>query len=99
MNTEIYPIEEELHKIRGWSFIDFTGLMGFIHGIWEYVAEPNPSWCGWKQKGLVYWLHTGGWSGNESIISAMQENHIFWAMCWLSSKRGGHYKFHIPRMR
>ena len=36
---------------------------------------------------------TGGWSNNECVISAMQENYLMWGMCWYSSTRGGHYRF------
>jgi len=38
-------------------------------------------------------LHTGGWSGNEEIIRAMQDNRVWWGMFWESSRRGGHYEF------
>jgi hypothetical protein len=40
-------------------------------------------------------LHTGGWSGNEEIISVLQ-NSMFWVMYWQKSERGGHYYFELP---
>lgn len=39
-------------------------------------------------------LHTQGWSGNESIVNALQKT-MFWFMFWQKSVRGGHYYFKI----
>ena len=39
-------------------------------------------------------LHTGGWSGNEDLIRALQKSY-FWSF-WRISKVGGHYYFKIP---
>ena len=40
------------------------------------------------------YISTGGWSGNEDLIGAMQNNAMLWIMTWVSSRRGGHYTFH-----
>ena len=40
---------------------------------------------------------TGGWSGNESVISALRENHLAWALTWRLSTRGGLHIFEYPR--
>ena len=39
--------------------------------------------------------HTGEWSGNESIISEMKRNSLFWSFCWRKSITGGHFWFKI----
>ena len=43
-----------------------------------------------------YHFNTGGWSGNEEIIDALQRNAMFWARCWEMSKRGGEHVFRLP---
>lgn len=94
-----YPSDVELERIRGWPCPD-TGdwkpLMELIEDIWQYA----PDW-GWHEESsptpghLGYHISTGGWSGNEDIISAMQDNAMFWLMCWEESRRGGHFTFRV----
>ena len=39
-------------------------------------------------------LATGGWSGNEEVISALHDNEWFlWSMFWQKSERGGLHVF------
>jgi len=88
-----YPTEQELEKIEKWPHNDFRGLMDFIYDIWEFA-----DW-GWSEKKLKdaikYDISTVGWSGNEDIIRALEKNPLFWTMCWVQSRRGGHYIFHV----
>ena len=86
-----YPTDSELDQIKRFEPMQFMDMMRFIREIWNYEDIGY-----WQKRGRTYWLHTGGWSGNESIIEAMIENRMFWCVCWVSSKRGGHYRFHIP---
>ena len=39
-------------------------------------------------------MHTGGWSGNEEIMSAVQST-MFWYFYWTRIERGGHYYLEI----
>jgi len=83
-----YPTEQQLVKIETWPANDLEGLMGFIQPLWAYAD------CGyWSQLDGVYRISTAGWSGNEEIISSLQQNHIWWMMFWYQSRRGGHYIF------
>lgn len=92
-----YPTEEELVEIEKWPGLnkasDYKGLMARVKELWHYpdrfVEKEND----------IYYLSTGGWSGNESIIHALRDNYLFWAMCWLSSRRGGHYEFEVKELR
>ncbi len=81
-----YPTDEELKKIAEWPLKtreDYIGLMEYVASIWKWGAEVK----GKHIKTLR--LATGGWSGNESIIQALNENYMFGMVCWQLSKRGG----------
>lgn len=41
-------------------------------------------------------LATGGWSGNESLIHALQANRVAWLVLWQLSAKGGLYILRIP---
>lgn len=88
-----YPSEQTLKQITDWPHEDFTGLIDFIspyfsrYGrIWERTDSTQPN---------VLKMATGGWSGNEDIIEAMQENHMLWSTKGLSSNSGGLFTFEI----
>lgn len=92
-----YPSEQTLQTIREWppqesagQPIRFIQLMKFMQEAWRYAD------CGYFQvEGDNYHISTAGWSGNESLIEALQENFIFWSVCWRLSRRGGHYEFEV----
>lgn len=87
-----YPTEETLDAIKQWPHTDFDGLMSFCEEAWVYDDYWTRTFNGQRIE-----AHTGGWSGNESIINALGENTVFWLMCWPESKRGGHYVFELPK--
>lgn len=96
MSADEYPDEEYLELLRKWDTTDGTwaSFMAEVRELWW-----QESW-GWSQfqdtNGVEHYLiSTGGWSGNESLIEAMQSNVMFWLMCWRQSNRGGHYHFVI----
>jgi hypothetical protein len=101
LDDDGYPTENALEIIRLWDWNDQKGWFDFIKSIWWH-----PSW-GWSegeepheyQKDEIvyrYNISTGGWSGNESIIQAMEQNkNILWSLTWVQSRRGGHYIFEI----
>lgn len=101
MTEDGYPTEDELRRIREWpcSETGITSLLDYVRGLWAYA-----DW-GWSERdydvlktsGRRYNLSTAGWSGNESLIEALRENDIFWNLCWISNRRGGHYEFHVPQ--
>ena len=96
-----YPSEETLdrirnfdifeHKVGGNSLDNLPQLIELIFRNWEYS-----DW------GFIYHpdtgcleLHTAGWSGNESVIAALEETVGFWSMFWRKSTCGGHYWFKL----
>lgn len=86
-----YPTEEALERIRTWPATDLRGMMAFVRELWAYPEYWHESERDGK---TVIAMSTAGRSGNESLIEAMQENRIFWLICWQSHRRGGHYEFH-----
>lgn len=96
LDEDGYPTEYALLKVQKWPWADTKGWFDFIKSIWNM-----PSW-GWHQvecnlgsPKIKYSISTAGWSGNESIITAMQKNNMLWWYTWYSSRRGGHYEFEI----
>lgn len=97
-----YPTNKELKTIEKWTLEQgYIELMEYIKELWWM-----PDW-GWKEEDVYaeykptkvlhrqYKLSTGGWSGNEEIITAMQNNTFFWVMCWEQSQRGGYHVFDV----
>ena len=105
VDDEGYPTEAALGKIVKWDYKDgWTGLLEFVGRLWAYadagywsmekdvVVRDLPNY---KVVADVYHLSTAGWSGNESIIRALEKNWMFWTFCWEQSKLGGHYIFDV----
>ena len=44
----------------------------------------------------VWQYHTGGWSGNESIIRVLQDT-VYWHLVLDRYDAGGHYYFKLPK--
>jgi hypothetical protein len=104
LDEDGYPTEAALEKIEKWDYKDgWTELLEFVRGLWVHRK-----YCWSMEKNVttfdtpnykivvdVYHMSTAGWSGNESIIRALEKNWMFWTFCWEQSKRGGHYIFHV----
>lgn len=91
--TDDYPLQKVLEEITNFNVIenDVMILVKLICDIWHWEDYA-------VLKGKKLELHTGGWSGNESIITALMRNKTFWNMCWQKSVTGGHYFFKIPKI-
>ena len=90
-----YPTEATEKFIASWpNYMQFRELMEYVKKAWRYA-----DW-GWSEEettdgGRRYSISTAGWSGNESLIGALQDNRMFWMLCWQESRRGGHYVFEV----
>ena len=104
LDDDGYPTESALQLLERWHWADAKGWFEFAKSIWW-----SPDW-GWHETegGEDRWLNqelppdahryhisTGGWSGNEAVIRAMQSNSFMWALNWVQSRRGGHYIFEL----
>lgn len=84
-----YPSAEMLQAVKEWDYSDCAGLFDKLQSVWIYPTY-------FKREGWTLNVSTAGWSGHEDLIHALQENRMIWSICWVSSRRGGHYAFEIP---
>lgn len=82
-----YPTEATLDAI--------AGFRGSPEQLLEAVSPLFTQYGRCERKGDTWIIATGGWSGCESVIRAMQKNHLFWGVAWCLSKRGGYYEFDL----
>lgn len=100
LDEDGYPTQDALTIIELWPYTDCKGWFIFINQLWAMKSfgwsegEADHSYIKDK-KVYLYELSTAGWSGNESIIRAMEANEFLWHLVWVQSRRGGHYQFEI----
>ncbi len=106
LDEDGYPTESCLKLISIWHWSELESCFTFIKSIWHLASW---GWCEedgghdtWLNQGVAsnihrYHISTAGWSGNESIIRAMQKNMMLWHSCWVQSRRGGHYIFELEK--
>lgn len=107
LDDDGYPTEAALDVVELWHWTDAQGWFNFIRSLWAYRSwgwtekiEPHElaNHERYKDKTVHrYYVSTAGWSGNESIIAAMQRNEMMWHLNWAESRRGGHYIFELKR--
>lgn len=100
-----YPTDETLQAIREWPHTDFRGLILFAKEAFEggrscgwfenRTGKAEIAFCDYEDDGNWWCCATGGWSGCESVIAALQDNAFFWFCCWRASLRGGYFEFHV----
>lgn len=98
MDSDGYPEEEELQTIREWPYeLGFHDLMAYVKERWW---SANWGWTTYQDGDKTHHLiSTGGWSGNEEIVSALKNNRMFWMINWKMSRSGGHYQFIVADLK
>lgn len=102
-----YPDEATLSRIATWEIAWEDKGTFPLYGPWFAFIKAHwwmPDW-GWQEfdgeddgrPARVYHISTGGWSGNESLLSAMRDNFVCYGLTFYVHKRGGHYEFRMPR--
>lgn len=102
-----YHTDKLLNQIATWDMHNIHQLVANLVELWEYKKYTKLNWTyenkrcydkkpTYERKHAILnlELHTGGWSGNEDIIQALQNNKLFWVN-WEMSRVGGHYYFKI----
>ena len=100
-----YSEQEQLKQIKNWDIFPNKEdqvaagkpmeFLNFIEEVWNKEVGTV------KKKGkrtVRFELHTGGWSGNEEIMSALRSS-MFWILYWMKSERGGHYYFTVREFK
>jgi hypothetical protein len=96
-----YPTNTELRIIQRWNILKYTipDLVEYVKAVWWYPERQFELRKGRdhlrRRACMKLELHTGGWSGNESVICALRRNYLFWSMFWRKTYAGGHYYFEI----
>lgn len=99
LDDDGYPTDECIEVVKNWHWSDAEEFFKFLKEHW-YMASWGWSegWVDhdWDEGRKVYQYHisTAGWSGNETLIRAMEENFL-WHIVWIQSRRGGHYIFEL----
>jgi len=91
LDIDGYPTDAMLDAIRKWPSRDgWESLLDAIKPFWKHSDSGY-----WRKRSGIYHIATAGWSGNESIVFELQQNYLFWMMCWYESRRGGKYVFKV----
>ena len=99
MDRDGYPTEkfhEWIDSIQ-WEQIDLMGIAQTIIDCWHF-GHWGVTFKRMRNGHRTLHLSTGGWSGNEEIVTALRTT-MWWSLCWEEHKRGGHYRFSIPCKR
>lgn len=98
LDEEGYPTNEWLNFLIDYEpdvmpILDLIELIkqSWHFGDWGYKIDKN------EDGTTTLELHTGGWSGNEDIISAIKSNVYLtqFQLKYVMWKTGGHYYFEI----
>jgi len=89
LDNDGYPTDETLNNIKCYNG-DYYDLFNEIEYLFDQYGGAD-----FDSKNNQWTLVTGGWSGNESIILAIESNILMYQSCWESSHRGGKFVFKI----
>jgi len=71
-----YPDEKSLKEIKEWDVLK-QGIQGLLDLVKENTNWSDRQICVSGKKVIRFEYHTGGWSGNEDVISALRQNSLF----------------------
>lgn len=96
-----YPTDDTLEEIENWEIKtaqDAIDLMEYVGQAWYYPHywRVERGWFNAQGKKEVHYIFsTGGWSGNESLVGAMEQNLMLNILGPWSWQRGGHYEYRL----
>ena len=99
-----YPTGRTCTRLKKWPHEDVLGALKFMQAAWYYPEmvsnelTPEEAKVVHADDGDLYFrFATGGWSGNEELISAFEANQMCMALSWCASIRGGLYIFRVTK--
>jgi hypothetical protein len=102
--SDDYPTDEELERLEKWPYQDAAGALEFAASLWHWpdwvtrdISAHEAAVLHANQEDRFMRFATGGWSGNESIIGALRDNHMVSALTWRLTARGGLHIYQLPR--
>ena len=95
-DSDGYPTDETLRTVRTFTgsphqLVDLLQDITRAYGVVTTMAFEDR----YGRPAVEVYMATGGWSGNESVIGAL-ERSAFWFLYWNQSARGGAFWFHVP---
>lgn len=94
LDADGYPTDALLDKIANFRGTP-RALVDLLSQVWAHTppqVTKVPDFL--SREVLEIDCVTHGWSGNESLIEALQPT-LFWLVFWESSHRGGRYTFRV----
>lgn len=100
-----YPTETTLTAIETWPYQEAAACLDFCRAAWHWGEEWANEHVSAAEREVLHAeasdrfarFATGGWSGNESIIHALDRNQMITALCWRLSAAGGLHIYRYPR--
>jgi hypothetical protein len=93
-----YPDEKILKQIETWNGKDPQEMLEWIDQAWNHeYGDMNIEsiTTGVDRVEFV----TGGWSGNEDVMSAIYKNRLFDGLFWMKSERGGSHVYEVYEVK
>ncbi len=103
LDEDGYPTEATLKRLETWPLSDSEGALRFMGSLWHFdgwgyserLLEAEREVIRAEDTDKCFRFATGGWSGNESLISAYKNNLLLNAFTWRLTASGGLHIFSI----
>lgn len=97
LDEDGYPTEDALNYIKEFPVTGSAKeLLDFVRSLWnwDHMVHVEARTYPYKEGKVenIMCFSTGGWSGNEDLIRALDDNFIG-QMLWVKSERGGHHEY------
>ena len=97
-DSDGYPNWQSRRLLEIWYYDDPEGALDFMQRLWNFpqsfkVEVKRDEVTGQSYK--EYAISTMGWSSNEALIGALQNNSFLWSSIFVTHHKGGHYLLHV----